>query len=64
MDWFPDVPDISVSHMEVQGTNVVSLESLSLAGTQIQSLTVANNKLRRISEKAFRYIHLTCMFFQ
>ncbi|GLV45596.1 uncharacterized protein CBL_02616 [Carabus blaptoides fortunei] len=50
---YPNVPDISVSHMEVQGTNVVSLESLSLAGTQIQSLTVANNKLRRIAEKAF-----------
>lgn len=40
--------------MEIQGTNIVSLESLSLAGIQIQSLTFANNKLRRISEKAFR----------
>lgn len=46
--------------MEVQGTNVVSLESLSLAGTQIQSLTVANNKLRKVSEKAFRYVKWMC----
>lgn len=52
---FPDVPDsVPVSHMEVQGTHIVSLERLALADTQIQSLTIANNKLQHVSERAFR----------
>lgn len=52
------MPEMSVSHMEIQGSSIMSLERATLSGAKIQSLTAANNKLQSVSEKSFRYVQV------
>ncbi|XP_057660617.1 chaoptin-like [Diorhabda carinulata] len=50
---FPNLPEGSISQLEVIGTKTTILESESLAGCQVQALILTNNHLQHISERAF-----------
>ncbi|XP_072401202.1 uncharacterized protein [Diabrotica undecimpunctata] len=50
---FPNLPEGSISQLEVVGTRTTILESESLAGCQVQALILTNNHLQHISDRAF-----------
>lgn len=50
----PDLPEGSISQLEVVGSKTAVLEAESLAGCQVQTLILANNRLQHVADRAFR----------
>jgi Leucine-rich repeat (LRR) protein len=50
---FPNLPEGSISQLEVVGSKTVSLEAESLAGCQVQALVLTNNRLQHVADRAF-----------
>ncbi|XP_022902099.1 chaoptin-like [Onthophagus taurus] len=49
----PNLPEGDIKQLEVAGSNVPALEAESLAGCQVHSLTLSNNHLQHVAERAF-----------
>lgn len=49
-----DLPEGSISQLDVEGSQTSSLEAESLAGCQIQALILTNNQLQHVADRAFR----------
>ncbi|XP_065162337.1 chaoptin-like isoform X2 [Atheta coriaria] len=49
----PNLPEGSISQLEVVGSKTAAVEAESLAGSQVHSLTLSNNRLQHVAERAF-----------
>lgn len=49
-----DLPEGSISQLQVVDSRMSSLEAESLAGCQVQALTLPNNRIQHIADRAFR----------
>ncbi|CAH0547547.1 unnamed protein product [Brassicogethes aeneus] len=49
-----DLPEGSISQLEVVGSKTTCLEDQTLAGCQVQALILTNNHLQHVADRAFR----------
>ncbi|XP_017771104.1 PREDICTED: slit homolog 1 protein [Nicrophorus vespilloides] len=49
----PNLPEGGISQLEVVGSMMAAVESESLDGSQVHSLTLSNNRLQHVAERAF-----------
>lgn len=51
----PDLPDGTINQLQLVDSRMASLEAESLLGCQVQALSLPNNRLQHVADKAFRY---------
>lgn len=52
--FFPDLPEGAISQLQLIDSRMATLEAESLVGCQVQALSLPNNQLQHIADKAFR----------
>ncbi|XP_071050607.1 chaoptin-like isoform X2 [Onthophagus taurus] len=50
---FPNLPEGNIKQLEIMGSRIPALESESLAGCQVQSLSLPNNHLQHVADRTF-----------
>lgn len=51
-----DLTGETIRHLEILGSKITSVEADSLAGCQVNELTLSNSKIRHVTDRSLRYI--------